>query len=258
VPNNVAVGLAGMAARMMEDVNFALKKAFAPLTRAEIDRLQTEAESRRALAEAATAAQEREWQHWLWLEEQRRRQYQQEIEAVHARARRRRATIGPGVSLPPFAAPLPEPRAKSQPAPAPEIQPLHQSGYHHPAARQTNRGAAEAIKKQFRQAAKQTVREEDKSKSRGRRRRGETEGQFRQLMRRIMRRFDMRPQFRSASSKTGRRSMNNAASPDSFATGSPWSNPLNGMDFYAGDLAGFSDSDEAFHMDLLCDNSLER
>ena len=31
---------------------------------------------------------------------------------------------------------------------------------------------------------------------------------------------------------------------------SPWSNPLNGMDYYAGDLAGFSDSDDAFDNNL--------
>jgi hypothetical protein len=234
----------------MEELSFALKQAFAPLTRAEIERLRSEAEDRRAIAEAAAAAREREWQHWLWLEEQRRRQYQQEIEAVHARALRRVAT-GLVSSFPQFTGPLPVVRAQSQPKPTPEIQPLCQSGAGHPAPREPNRAAAEAIKKQFRQAAKQTVRHGDKSKSRGRRRRGETEGQFRQLMRRIMRRLDVRPQFRSAASKTSRRSMSNAP-PETFAgfTGSPWASPLNGLDFYAGDLAGFTDFDQDFDQGL--------
>jgi hypothetical protein len=38
--------------------------------------------------------------------------------------------------------------------------------------------------------------------------------------------------------------MTQAAAPQSFAdvAASPWSNPLNGMDLYAGDLAGFGES----------------
>jgi hypothetical protein len=71
-------------------------------------------------------------------------------------------------------------------------------------------------------------------------------------MRRIMRRLNLRPQFRNAASKAGRPKKNSTA-PETFAAGfgaSPWSNPLNGMDYYAGDLAGFSDSDDAFDNNL--------
>jgi hypothetical protein len=96
----------------------------------------------------------------------------------------------------------------------------------------------------FCEAAKAVLREEGQLKARQRRRRGETEGQFRQLVRRILRRLDLWPQFRNAASQTGRPSMTNAAAPQSFAdlAAPPWSNPLNGMDHYAGDLAGFSES----------------
>jgi hypothetical protein len=72
-------------------------------------------------------------------------------------------------------------------------------------------------------------------------------------MRRIMRRLNLRPQFRNAASKTGRPRMKSSTAPETFAGGSgasPWSNPLNGMDYYIGDLAGFSESDDAFDNNL--------
>ena len=42
--------------------------------------------------------------------------------------------------------------------------------------------------------------------------------------------------------------MSNATPAETFAGfgASPWSNPLNGLDFYADDLAGFSDFDDGF------------
>ena len=111
-----------------------------------------------------------------------------------------------------------------------------------------------AIRKLFRQAAKALAREEeDTSKSRQRRRRGQTEGQFRQLMRRIMRRHHLGPQFRNAAFKAGRRLMKNSTAPETVAAGfaaSPWCDPLNGMDYYGGDLAGFSESDDTFDNNL--------
>jgi hypothetical protein len=255
-PLTAAFGLLGLAVHIMEELNFALKQAFAPRTPDEIDRLQREAEIRRSLGEAAAAARDRQWQDGLWLEEQRRRQYQQEIEAIHARARRRRATSRLITSMPVYAAPLPAPGAKLRSTRSAEVGSLALRGNHDSIDREANRTT---IKSHFRQAAKQTVQHEETAKSRQRKRRGETEGQFRQLMRRMMRRFDMRPQFRNAASKAGRRSTANTAPPDTFAgfTGSPWSSPLNGMDFYAGDLAGFADFDEGLETDLYCHNSLE-
>jgi hypothetical protein len=101
----------------------------------------------------------------------------------------------------------------------------------------------------FRLAAKAAASDDEKPKSRQRRKRGETEGQFRQLVRRVMRRFDLRPQFKHAASRTGRRSMSNSAALETFAAGSaasPWSNPLIGIDLYGGDLAGFGDFDHGF------------
>jgi hypothetical protein len=243
LPHNIFAGLAGMAQRIMEDVNFALRLAFAPLTPAQIADLERDAEIRKALAEAAANARQRQWEDWQWLEEQRRRQYQEELDAIHTRARRR-STSGPSVPMPVFTTSLPS-SAKSKPVPVAEIQPLqiHPTQYAPPP--KAKRSAS--IKKQFRQAAKATKRDDDKSKSRQRRRRGETQGQF-QLVRRILRRLDMRPKFRSAAAKTGRRSMSNPAPPETFAgfDASPWSNPLNGLDFYAGDLAGFSEFDDGF------------
>jgi hypothetical protein len=241
----------------MEDLNFVLKQALSPsrspfLRALEQDRIEREAADRKANAEAAArAAQEQEL--YDWLEEQRRRQFQQEIDAIHARARRRHSAIGLGSALPPFAVPLWAPRAKDQPPHIVQLQPLHQRPDHDPSARAANRSALSAIKKQFRQAAKATMRDDDHPKSRQRRRRGETEGQFRQLVRRIMRRLDLRPQFRYAASKSGRRAKTTTTAPEILAAGStasPWSNPLNGMDFYAGDLTGFSDSGEGFDSNL--------
>ena len=129
-----------------------------------------------------------------------------------------------------------------QPAPIAQTQPLARNGDRSPGY--VDHPAPGAFKKIFRQAAKALLRKEGQLKSRQRRRRGETEGQFRQLVRRILRRLDLRPQFRNAAFQTGRPSMTNAAAPQSFAdpAAPPWSNPLNGMDHYAGDLAGFNES----------------
>jgi hypothetical protein len=176
--------------------------------------------------------------------------FQREIDAIRERGRRSRSELGSGASLPAFAAPL---RAPKPQAHAARIEPLPRHPADYSVERQPAAPAPGAIKKLFRQAAKAVASENDgKSKSRQRRRRGETEGQFRHLMRRIMRRLNLRPQFRNAASKAGRPKKNSTA-PETFATGSaesPWSNPLNGMDYYAGDLAGFSDSDDAFDNNL--------
>jgi hypothetical protein len=173
--------------------------------------------------------------------------FQREIEAIHGRPRRRSSAPDSGVSLPTFAAPDPEPAAR--PPNTRRIAPFGQHAADYSIERRPAAPAPGAIKKRFRQAAKALAREQDdRSKSRQRRRRGETEGQFRHLMRRIMRRLHLRPQFRNAASKAARPKKNSTA-PETFAAGSgasPWSNPLNGMDCYAGDLAGFGDSDDAF------------
>jgi hypothetical protein len=173
--------------------------------------------------------------------------FRQELDATSARAKRRRSALGVTASLPAFAALRPAPSAKLPEAR--RIEPLAQHAPQYAVERQPASSAPGAIKKLFRQAAKAVAREdEDSQKSRQRRRRGETEGQFRQLTRRIMRRFNLRPEFRNAASKAGRPKKNSTA-PETFAVGftaPPWSNPLNGMDYYAGDLAGFSDSDDAF------------
>src|ERR1700730_14154270 len=102
------------------------------------------------------------------------------------------------------------------------------------------------ITRLFREAAKSAAsRDDDKPKSRQRRKRGETEGQFRLLMRRIMRRSDVRPQFGNAAAKAGRRSSTRSAPLETCITAafvaSPWCNPLNGIEFYGSNLAGFSD-----------------
>jgi hypothetical protein len=176
--------------------------------------------------------------------------FQKGIEVIHGRAKRRRS-VGLGASLPAFAAPLSAPAAKP-PHPAP-VEPRAQHAARYPVDRHAAAPAPGAIKKLFRQAAK-AVAGDDKhiSKSRQRRRRGETEGQFRHLMRRILRRLNLRPQFKNAASKAGRPKKNSTA-PETFAAGfgkSPWSNPLNGMEDYVGDLAGFGDSDDAFDNNL--------
>jgi hypothetical protein len=101
------------------------------------------------------------------------------------------------------------------------------------------------MKKLFRLAAKAAARDDDQPRSRQRRKRGETEGQFRQLVRRIMRRSGLRPQFSKAAGNAGRLAAKSGRALEtligSAVAGSPWCNPLNGMDFYASDLAGFSD-----------------
>jgi hypothetical protein len=64
-----------------------------------------------------------------------------------------------------------------------------------------------------------------------------------------MPRLDLRPHFRYAAPKNGPRALKTKAAPETLTAGSaasPWCNPLNGMDSYAGDLAGFSDSGEGF------------
>jgi hypothetical protein len=180
---------------------------------------------------------------------------QRDIDAIYARAKRKRAALGLNASLPTFAPPLPAPARKPQLPQTARTEPLPRHAPGCSVERQRGAPAPGTIKKLFRQAAKALAREdEDKSKSRHRRRRGETEGQFRHLMRRIMRRLHLRPQFRNAASKAGRPKKNSTA-PETFAGSfgaSTWSNPLNAMDYYAGDLAGFSDSDEVF------DNSLDQ
>jgi hypothetical protein len=118
-----------------------------------------------------------------------------------------------------------------------------------PARRAGDPSARGIIKAMFRLAAKAAaMRDEDQPKSRQRKKRGETEGEFRQFVRRILRRSDLRPQFRRGAAKAGSRGGNLA--PENFtASGfaaSPWCNPLNGLDFYGGDLGGFGDSNEAF------------
>jgi hypothetical protein len=101
------------------------------------------------------------------------------------------------------------------------------------------------INRLFREASRSAASPDDKPKSRQRRKRGETEGQFRQLVRRIMRRSDLRPQFSKAAGKAGRLSAKYGRAVETLIAaavpGSPWCNPLNGMDFYGSDLAGFSD-----------------
>jgi hypothetical protein len=119
-----------------------------------------------------------------------------------------------------------------------------------PARRAGGVSARGIIKSLFRLAAKAAAaRDEDEPKSRQRRKRGETEGQFRRFVRRILRRSDLRPQFRQEAAKTGRRAGANLV-PETFTasgfTAPPWCNPLNGLDFYGGDLGGFGDSNEGF------------
>ena len=177
--------------------------------------------------------------------------FQRDIDAIRERARRRHSALGSGASLPAFAGPRPAPAAK--PPHCAGIDPLGRHAAHYAVERHPAAPAPGTIKKLFRQGAKAVASEdEDKSKSRQRRRRGETEGQFRHLMRRIMRRLNLRPEFRNAASKAGRPKKNSTA-PETFAAGSaasPWSNPLSGMDCYAGDLAGFNDSDDVFDNNL--------
>jgi hypothetical protein len=118
-----------------------------------------------------------------------------------------------------------------------------------PARRAGDPSARGSIKALFRLAARAAAtRDEDQPKSRQRKKRGETEGEFRRVVRRILHRSDLRPQFRRGAAKAGIRGGNLAAetfTASGFAA-SPWCNPLSGLDFYAGDLAGFGDSNEAF------------
>jgi hypothetical protein len=118
-----------------------------------------------------------------------------------------------------------------------------------PAGRAGDPAPRGVIKALFRLAAKAAAaRDEEEPKSRQRRKRGETEGAF-SLVRKIVRRFNQRPKFRQAASKAGRRSTGNVT-PETFNAAafaaSPWCNPLNGLDFYGGDFAGFGDSNEGF------------
>jgi hypothetical protein len=161
--------------------------------------------------------------------------------------------------LPLFTASLPPERAARPPPAVDPVNPLGSGSAAYSGLQHPNLSRAGTVRDLFRKTARALRRPDDSPKSRQRRRRGETDGQFRQLMRRLMRRLDLRPQFRHAASRTGRRSSNPPTSAQTLRGpgAPPWSNPLNGIDFYAGDLAGFADSDAGPESGLQCNNWLE-